>query len=75
MPGWGASAKRTKHMKCVICGKKACVAFGSWPESETMGLCEEHLSEVNIWRLQRTLDVKQVQTDEEAEPQQKREVS
>ncbi len=53
-------------MKCVICGKKACIGFDSWPQSETMGLCEEHMTEVNIWRLQRMQDVKQADANKEA---------
>lgn len=51
-------------MKCVICGKKACVGFGSCPETETLGLCKEHMTEVNIWRLQRMMDVKRTQAAE-----------
>lgn len=62
-------------MKCIICGKKACVGFDSWPSSETLGLCKEHMTEVNIWRLQRILDVQQKQAATEAQDKKKQGVS
>ncbi len=62
-------------MKCIICGKEACIGFDSWPQSETLGLCEGHMTEVNIWRLQRMQDVKQKQSAEDAENGKKQKIS
>lgn len=62
-------------MNCSICGKKACVGFGSWPQSEILGLCKEHMTDVNIWRVQRILDVQQAQSSEGETDTKKREAS
>ncbi len=41
-------------MKCSICGKPGVICFSAWPDAGEYCLCEEHITESHLWKIQKS---------------------
>lgn len=45
-------------MKCYFCDKPGSICFSAWPDQDNLCLCDEHITDAHLLKVQRLLRAK-----------------
>jgi len=45
-------------MKCYFCDKIGTIIFSTWPDAEDLCLCDDHITDAHLFKIQRMLKAK-----------------